>query len=78
MVSTRGMFEDPEAEPERLVFPDWSPKIVDGVPFVLVDPQGRQGAECRAALRSARQVPPAHAQIRRTSRAIRVQRRSIS
>ena len=34
------MFEDHDAEPERLVFPDWSPKIVDGVPFVLVDPKG--------------------------------------
>ncbi len=39
-VSTRGMFEDVASEPERLVFPDWSPKIVDGVPFVLVDPKG--------------------------------------
>jgi uncharacterized protein len=39
-VSTRGMFEDADSQPERLVFPDWSPKIVDGVPFVLVDPKG--------------------------------------
>jgi uncharacterized protein len=39
-VSTRGMFEDAVSEPERLVFADWSPKFVDGVPFVLVDPQG--------------------------------------
>ena len=28
------------AHVERLVFDDWGPKIVDGVPFVLVDPQG--------------------------------------
>ncbi len=40
IVSTRGMFEDADAEHERLVFRDWSPKIVDGVPFVLVDPKG--------------------------------------
>ncbi len=40
IVSTRGMFEDLDSEPERLVFPDWSPKMVDGVPFVLVDPKG--------------------------------------
>jgi putative heme-binding domain-containing protein len=39
-VSTRGMFEDADSKPERLVFPDWSPKTVDGVPFVLVDPRG--------------------------------------
>ena len=24
----------------RLVFEDWGPKVVDGVPFALVDPQG--------------------------------------
>ena len=40
IVSTRGMFEDANAQPERLVFPDWSPKTFDGVPFVLVDPKG--------------------------------------
>ena len=34
------MFEDAVSEPERLVFADWSPKMVDGVPFVLVDPKG--------------------------------------
>ena len=27
---------------ERLVFADWKPKMVDGVPFVLVDPQGNK------------------------------------
>jgi uncharacterized protein len=39
-ISTRGMFEDADAQEERLVFRDWSPKIVDGVPFVLIDPKG--------------------------------------
>jgi len=39
IVSTRGMFDDKDSDPERLVFADWSPKTVDGVPFVLVDPQ---------------------------------------
>ncbi len=39
-VSTRGMFADPESKPEQMVFPDWSPKIFEGVPFVLVDPKG--------------------------------------
>jgi putative membrane-bound dehydrogenase-like protein len=42
IVSTRGMFNDVESEPERLVFPDWSPKVVEGVPFALVDPQGER------------------------------------
>ena len=40
MVTTKGMFFDPEGEVERLVFPDWKPKMVGSVPFVLVDPQG--------------------------------------
>ena len=40
VVSTKGMFYDADSDVERLVFPDWTPKTVDGVPFVLVDPQG--------------------------------------
>ncbi|MEX2173346.1 MAG: c-type cytochrome, partial [Pirellulaceae bacterium] len=39
-VSTRGMFYDENAPAERLVFDDWSPKTFEGIPFVLVDPQG--------------------------------------
>ncbi len=38
IASTRGMFYDENSEMERLVFPDWSPKTVEGVPFALVDP----------------------------------------
>ncbi len=38
--STHGMFFDRDSDPERLIFPDWSPKVVDGVPFLFVDPQG--------------------------------------
>jgi len=40
VVTTKGMFFEPEGEVERLVFPDWKPKMVGAVPFVLVDPQG--------------------------------------
>ncbi len=39
-VSTRGMFNSEDARAERLVFDDWKPKTLDGVPFTLVDPQG--------------------------------------
>jgi putative heme-binding domain-containing protein len=39
-VSTRGMFYNENAEVERLIFDDWKPKTFEGVPFVLVDPQG--------------------------------------
>jgi putative membrane-bound dehydrogenase-like protein len=40
IVSTRGMFYDSASESERLAFNDWAPKTVDGVPFVVVNPQG--------------------------------------
>jgi putative membrane-bound dehydrogenase-like protein len=40
VVSTQGMFFSKESLIERLAFPDWSPKTVEGVPFQLVDPQG--------------------------------------
>ncbi len=39
VVSTQGMFFSKESPIERLVFPDWSPKTFEGVPFQLVDPQ---------------------------------------
>jgi uncharacterized protein len=39
-VSTKGMFTNENNEAERLVFPDWGPKTVQGVPFSLIDPQG--------------------------------------
>jgi len=39
-VSTRGMFYNEDADAERLIFRDWTPKTFNDVPFVLVDPQG--------------------------------------
>jgi putative heme-binding domain-containing protein len=39
-VSTRGLFTAADAEAERFVFPDWSPKVFEGIPFHLIDPQG--------------------------------------
>ncbi len=41
-VSTRGLFHDGDDGPDRLVFADWSPKMVGDVPFQLVDPQGKR------------------------------------
>jgi putative membrane-bound dehydrogenase-like protein len=40
VVSTKGMFYSEDAPTERLILPDWSPRTVEGVPFVLTDPQG--------------------------------------
>jgi putative membrane-bound dehydrogenase-like protein len=42
VVSTKGMFYSEEAPAERLIFRDWTPKTFEGVPFVLVDPNGEQ------------------------------------
>jgi putative membrane-bound dehydrogenase-like protein len=39
-MTTRSMLSDTEADTARLIFDDWGPKIVDGVPFALVDPEG--------------------------------------
>jgi putative membrane-bound dehydrogenase-like protein len=41
-VSTRGMFVSADAPAERLIFDDWKPRTVDGVPFQLIDPQGER------------------------------------
>ncbi len=39
VASDRGMFVRREADVERLIFPDWKPKMFKNVPFVLTDPQ---------------------------------------
>jgi putative heme-binding domain-containing protein len=39
VASDRGMFYSPDAEAERLIFKDWSPKTFKDVPFHLIDPQ---------------------------------------
>ncbi|MFM8275101.1 MAG: c-type cytochrome, partial [Gemmata sp.] len=39
VVSTKDMFFDAGGTAERLIFPDWKPKVFDGIPFTLVDPQ---------------------------------------
>ncbi len=40
VVTTQGMFFDHNNTVERLIFPDWKPKMFRDVPFVLIDPQG--------------------------------------
>jgi hypothetical protein len=40
VVTTRGMFNREDSTIERMIFPDWSPKTFEGIPFNLVDPQG--------------------------------------
>ena len=58
IVSTRGMFYSEEAEAERLIFKDWSPKVVEGVPFHLVDPQGDRTANAILLYSPYGKLPP--------------------
>jgi hypothetical protein len=39
IASDRGMFFLPDADVERLIFEDWSPKTFKNVPFLLTDPK---------------------------------------
>jgi putative membrane-bound dehydrogenase-like protein len=57
-VSTRGMFYDEESPQERLIFADWSPKTFEGVPFVLVDPEGTKSANVIMLNGPEGKVPP--------------------
>jgi putative membrane-bound dehydrogenase-like protein len=40
VISTRGMFYSEDAPLERLIFSDWKPHTFEGIPFILVDPDG--------------------------------------
>lgn len=40
VVTTKEMFHDGRHDEQKLIFPDWTPKIFEGIPFLLVDPQG--------------------------------------
>jgi putative membrane-bound dehydrogenase-like protein len=59
VVSTKGMFHDESSTAERLVFPDWSPKTVEGVPFVLVDPNGDRVKNAVLLYAPQGKIPPA-------------------
>ncbi len=52
ITSARGMFNKRESEVERLLLDDWSPRIVQGVPFQLIDPQNGQAAQCRSCCKA--------------------------
>jgi hypothetical protein len=41
-VSTKGLFHDGDNGPDRMIFSEWKPQTIEGVPFVLVDPQGKR------------------------------------
>ena len=58
IVSTKGMFNSEDAGVERLIFSDWKPKIFEGVPFVLVDPNGEKTPNVIMLNGSAGNIPP--------------------
>lgn len=35
------MFHEGDNGPDRMMFPDWSPKVFKEIPFVLTDPRGK-------------------------------------
>ncbi len=43
-ISTKGLFHEGDNGPDRMLFADWSPKVHEGVPFVLTDPRGKSAA----------------------------------
>ncbi len=57
-ITTRGMFFAPDSMTDRLVFRDWSPKTVENVPFLLVDPQGDKVANAVMLNGPYGDVPP--------------------
>jgi hypothetical protein len=38
VITTKDMFFDAGGTAERLIFPDWKPKVFNNIPFLLVDP----------------------------------------
>lgn len=42
VISTTPMFHEGDDGPDQLIFPDWNPRTFKGVPFLLIDPQGRK------------------------------------
>jgi len=58
VVTTRGMFYNEASPAERLVFPDWSPKTFQGVPYQLVDPRGDRAANAIMLHSPLGSIPP--------------------
>ncbi len=58
VVSTKGMFNSEASPVERLVFPDWQPKTVDGVPFYLVNPEGDRRPNAVLLYSANGSIPP--------------------
>lgn len=40
-ISTKGLFHGSDDGPDRMIFPDWQPKVFNQVPYLLTDPKGK-------------------------------------
>lgn len=40
-VSTKALFSNEKNGADQMIFPDWKPKVFNGVPFTLTDPRGQ-------------------------------------
>ncbi|MCA8982198.1 MAG: ThuA domain-containing protein [Planctomycetaceae bacterium] len=58
IASDTGMFNDKQSPIERLIFPDWKPKLFAGVPFQLIDPLQGQRANVIMLHGTNGQYPP--------------------
>jgi hypothetical protein len=43
-ISTKGLFGEGDNGPDRMVFSDWQPKMLNNVPYLLTDPKGKSRA----------------------------------
>jgi putative membrane-bound dehydrogenase-like protein len=58
VVTTKPLVSETGPNPSRLVFEDWGPKIVEGVPFALVDPQGDRAPNAVMLQSTFGTIPP--------------------
>ncbi len=56
--TTEGVPFGPGGPVGRLIFEDWGPKVVDGVPFALVDPQGDRQPNAIMLMRPGGRLAP--------------------
>ncbi len=58
VITTKPLVSEAGPNPSRLIFEDWGPKVVDGVPFALVDPQGDRVPNAVMLQSSFGTIPP--------------------
>jgi len=57
-ISTKGLFGDTDDGPDRMVFSDWGPRMLNGLPFIFTDPRGKSGANIILLYGPQGRLPP--------------------